>query len=234
MNKKETTQIITFLAGNYSSISEKTIEQKRIMLNTWQECLGDLDYNVVLQAVKKTIISSKYMPTISEIRKNAIELINPNEKRTGIEAWEEAYKMICNGTYMTQEEFDTHSDEVKRFFGSTTQLKAYSTNTDFNMDVVRSNFLKQYDILIKRKEEMQILPQNMQNMIQNLSKKMSLGERKMKKCINCSYFLNCKEAEENKVECDKFIKRNLGEENGERNIYRNDGTYMDNRKCING
>lgn len=222
MNKKETTQIITFLAGNYSSISEKTIEQKQIMLNTWQECLGDLDYNVVLQSVKKTIISSKYMPTISEIRKNAIELMNPNKNKTGIEAWEEAYKMICNGTYMTQEEFDTHSEEVKKFFGSTTQLKAYSTNTDFNMDVVRSNFLKQYDILIKRREENQILPQNM---IQNVSNKMSLGERKMKKCINCSYFLNCKEAEENKVECDKFIKRKLGENYVEKN---NNGYYINN------
>lgn len=29
----------------------------------------------------------------------------------------------------------------------------------------------------------------------------------IKKCINCSYFLSCKEAEENKAECDKFIKR---------------------------
>jgi hypothetical protein len=225
MNKKETTQIITFLAGNYSSISEKTIEQKQIMLNTWQECLGDLNYNIVLQAVKKTILSSKYLPTISEIRKNAIELMNPNKNKTGIEAWEEAYKMICNGTYMTQEEFDTHSDEVKKFFGSTTQLKAYSTNTDFNMDVVRSNFLKQYDILIKRKEEMQILPQNMQNMIQNVSNKISLGERKMKKCINCSYFLSCKEAEENKVECDKFIKRKLGKNYVEKN---NNGYYINN------
>ena len=27
------------------------------------------------------------------------------------------------------------------------------------------------------------------------------------KCINCVYFLSCKEAEENKKECDKFIKR---------------------------
>ena len=54
----------------------------------------------------------------------------------------------------------------------------------------------------------------------------------MKKCINCSYFLNCKEAEENKVECDKFIKRKLGGENGERDVYRDDGTYNDNRGFI--
>lgn len=165
MNRKETTQIITFLAGNYSNISEKTIEQKQIMINTWQECLGDLDYNIVMKAVKKNIIESKYLPTISEIRKNAIEMINPQKNKTGIEAWDEAYKMICNGTYMTQEEFNTHTEEVKIFFGSVNQLRKYSTNTDFNMDVVRSNFLKQHDNLIKRKEEIRILPQDMQNMI---------------------------------------------------------------------
>ena len=55
----------------------------------------------------------------------------------------------------------------------------------------------------------------------------------MKKCINCIYFLSCKEAEENKVECNKFIKRKLGVEN-ERNVYRDNDTYIENRKCTNG
>lgn len=31
------------------------------------------------------------------------------------------------------------------------------------------------------------------------------------KCINCSYFLNCDCAEEDKRECDKYKKRRLGE-----------------------
>lgn len=42
----------------------------------------------------------------------------------------------------------------------------------------------------------------------------------IKKCINCSYFLNCKEAEENKKECDKFIKRKLGGENEKEKVTR--------------
>lgn len=176
MNKQETAQIITFLAGNYNSIAEKTKEQKELMLTTWYGCLEDLDYSLVLQAVKKTIIESPYPPTIHEVRKNAMEIINPTTKRTGIEAWEEAYKMICNGTYMTQEEFDNHSLEVKKFFGSREQLRAYSTNTDFNMDVVRSNFLKQYDLLVERQKQDKLLPEKMQNMINglidNMNKKM--------------------------------------------------------------
>ena len=34
-----------------------------------------------------------------------------------------------------------------------------------------------------------------------------MGEKQMNKCIKCGRFQFCKEAEENKKECDKFIKR---------------------------
>lgn len=55
----------------------------------------------------------------------------------------------------------------------------------------------------------------------------------MNKCIKCGKFPFCKEAEENKKECDKFIKRKLGGENGERNVYRDDDTYSNNRRSTN-
>ena len=176
MNKTETVQVITLLAGNYDSIAKKDTTQKQLMINTWLECLGDLDYKLVLQAVKKAIIESPYPPTIHDIRKNAIEMVNPSNARTPIEAWEEAYKMICNGAYMTQEEFDTHSPEVKKFFGSREQLRAYATNVDFNMDVVRSNFLKQYEVITEREKQQKLLPEQMQNMIGQLAEKMDIKQ----------------------------------------------------------
>ena len=178
MTRQETVVIITLLAGNYESFAKRTQtdEQVKIIIDTWHECLGDLDYKLVLQAVKKTIIESPYPPTIHEIRKNAIEIISPTATRTPIEAWEEAYKMICNGSYMTQEEFERYSPEVQKFFGSTTQLRAYATNTDFNMDVVRSNFLKQYEILVEREKQQKLLPEQMQNMIGQLAGKMDIKQ----------------------------------------------------------
>lgn len=178
MTRQETVVIITLLAGNYESFARRTEtdEQVKIMLDTWHSCLKDLDYKIVLQAVKKTIIESPYPPTIHDIRKNAIELVNPSTKRTAIEAWDEAYKMICSGAYMTQEEFDEHSPEVKKFFGSPAQVRAYATNVDFNMDVVRSNFLKQYELIVDRENKQKLLPQKMQNMIGQLAEKMNIKQ----------------------------------------------------------
>ena len=175
MNKQETAQVITLLAGNYNSISEKTKEQKQMMLNTWYECLNDLDYNLVLQAVKKTILESPYPPTIHDVRKNAIEIINPNTQKTGIEAWNEAYSMICNGLYMTEKQFNQSSPEVKKFFGNVRQVKELA-QTDIKTvnTVVKGQFLKQYDVIRERERQQRLLPKQMQDFIAQISEKMDM------------------------------------------------------------
>ena len=177
MKKQETAQIITLLAGNYNNIAEKNKEQKQMMLNTWQECLGDLDYKLVLQAVKITIIESPYPPTIHDIRKNAIEMINPTIQRTAIEAWNEAYSMICNGGYMTEEQFKTASPEVQKFFGNVRQVKELAlTDLKTVNTVTKGQFLKQYEVITEREKQQKLLPEQMQQMIGQLSGKMNVKQ----------------------------------------------------------
>lgn len=179
MNRTEMVQIITLLAGNYETIANKSQQQRELMLNTWYECLGDLDYKIVLQAVKKTIIESPYPPTIHEIRKNAVELINPTTKRTAIEAWNEAIGMISNGIYMTEEQFNTASPEVKKFFGNVRQVKELAMlDSDTVNTVTKGQFLKQYDILVQRDREEKMLPEPMKEMITGLANKFALPERR--------------------------------------------------------
>lgn len=177
MKKEETIQVITLLAGNYDNIAKKDKVQKQLMINTWQECLGDLDYKVVLQAVKKSIIDSPYPPTIHDIRKNAIEMINPTQKRTAIEAWNEAYSMICNGLYMTDEQFKKASPEVQKFFGNVRQVRELAlTDADVVNSVTKGQFLKQYDVLVQREQEKKMLPPQMQEFTKQLVEKMSIKQ----------------------------------------------------------
>lgn len=177
MKKSEMVQIITLLAGNYESIANKSQVQREMMLNTWQECLGDLDYKLVLQAVKKTIIESPYPPTIHDIRKNAIEMVNPTTSRAAIEAWNEAYSMICGGIYMTQEQFEMASPEVKKFFGNVRQVKELAqTDLDTVNTVTKGQFLKQYEVLVNRKKEQKLLPQSMQDFTKKLAERMDIKQ----------------------------------------------------------
>ena len=177
MKKSETIQIITLLAGNYDSIAKKDEQQKALMINTWQECLGDLDYKIVLQAVKKSIIDSPYPPTIHEIRKNAIEMLDSSAKMTAIEAWNEAYKMICNGIYMTEEQFNMASPIVKSFFGNVRQVSELA-KSDVNVinTVTKGQFLKQFEMLSQREQEQKMLPNSMKNIIEELSQKTDIKQ----------------------------------------------------------
>ena len=169
MKKSEMVQIITLLAGNYESVANKSQVQREMMLNTWQECLGDLDYKLVLQAVKKTIIESPYPPTIHDIRKNAIEMINTSNQNSAIEAWNEAYLMICSGGYMTEEEFDRASPEVKKFFGNVRQVKELARTDIATVNTVtKGQFLKQYEIITERQKEQRLLPENMKEQLLKL------------------------------------------------------------------
>lgn len=177
MNRVETIQVITLLAGNYDSIAKKDKTQKELMITTWQECLGDLEYQVVLNAVKKTIIDSPYPPTIHDVRKNAIEMISPSTNKTGIEAWNEAYRMICNGLYITEEQFDMASPEVKKFFGSVRQVKELAQcDTDTVNTVTKGQFLKQYEVITQREQEQKLLPQQMQDFTKQLAEKMRVKQ----------------------------------------------------------
>lgn len=177
MSKEETIQVITLLAGNYNNIAEKDKIQKQLMINTWVGLLGDLDYRLVLEAVKKTMITSPYPPTVHDIRKNAIEMINPSTQRTAIEAWNEAYAMICRGTYMTEEEFEKASPEVKKFFGNVRQVKELAqTNTDVVNSVTKGQFLKQYEVIVNREKEQKLLPQSMQDFTKQLAERMNIKE----------------------------------------------------------
>lgn len=177
MKKTEMVQILTLLAGNYDIIANKSKTQRDLMLTTWYECLGDLDYKAVLQAVKMSIINSPYPPTIHDIRKNAVEIIKPNNQKSAIEAWNEAHKMICNGIYMTQEEFDKASPEVKKFFGNTRQLKELAmTDSETINTVTKGQFLKQYEILVERENARKMLPEKWLNITAQLAEKMSIKQ----------------------------------------------------------
>jgi len=174
MNKTEIIQIITILAGNYDNIANKDRKQKEIMVQTWYECLKDLDYKLVEKAVKKSIITSPYPPTIYEIRKNVADIQNPQQDNV-LEAWEEAYKMMSRGLYMSKEEFESHSYVVKKFIGSLEQLKNYAmTDTDVINTVVKGQFMKQYEILKNREKELNMLPNDMKEVTKLLTDKMDI------------------------------------------------------------
>lgn len=181
MNREETTQILIILASNYKFYNEQMSEKGKsdILVKTWQSCFNDISYEVVANAVKKVMLTSQFPPTIAEVRKQAIEMISPSTSKAGIEAWNEAYRMICNGLYMKEEQFNMASPEVKKFFGSVRQVKELAQcDTDTVNTVTKGQFLKQYEVITQREQEQKLLPQQMQDFTKQLAEKMSVKQLK--------------------------------------------------------
>ena len=83
--------------------------------------------------------------------------------------------MICNGLYMTEEQFNQSSPEVKKFFGNVRQVKELA-QTDIKTvnTVVKGQFLKQYDVIRERERQQRLLPKQMQDFITQISEKMDM------------------------------------------------------------
>ncbi len=178
MKKTELIQILTILSSNYQSIA-KLLDDKdksKIICQTWYSCIGDLDYELALAAVQKAIISSSYPPTIHDIREAALG-ITEEKYDDSIELWNEAYKMICNGTYMTKEEFDTHSPLVKRFFGDVAQVKSLAQADAQTVNTVtRGQFLKQIEVLRNREHQDKLLPEGLKRSIEGITHNIGMIE----------------------------------------------------------
>ncbi len=175
MTRNETIQLLTLLASNYKSIDDKLKDRDKakMLLETWFECLSDIDFNLCMIAAKKAIMSSSYPPTIHDIRQAATEIVTPaEENKTAIEYWNEALKMIRKGSYMTETEFEKHSPVVKKFFGSVAQLRELAaTDMDTIATVTKGQFLKQIEVLQTRKKEQDLLPSSMRELIAQIGSK---------------------------------------------------------------
>ncbi len=163
------------MASNYKSIDEriKDKEKYKMMIEVWYECLKDIPYDLGMFAVKKAVMSSSFPPTIHDIRQSATEIITPaEENKTAIEYWDEALKMIRKGSYMTDIEFEKHSEVVKKFFGSVAQLRELAaTDMDTIATVTKGQFLKQIEVLQTRKKEQDLLPSSMRELIAQIGSK---------------------------------------------------------------
>ena len=173
VTKQEMGQIMQILKTAYPRYYINSSKEDLInAINLWTEMFNDVSILELSIAVKSLITHLQYPPTISEIRKEIVKLSEKNKLET-IDYWNEAYKMICNGSYMTEEEFNLHSDVCKRYFGSVNRLREKAQTENLNLEVEQSLFNKAVDTLKSRETQDKLLPENIKKQLYKLSKNMN-------------------------------------------------------------
>lgn len=134
-------------------------------MELWFDMLNDLDYLSAYASLKKHVATSKFPPTIADIREGTTDFLQPQELNE-MEAWSLVYNAICNSTYNSVSEFEKLPPLVQKAVGLPDSLREWAMTENLNLEVVMSNFQRAYKAELKRHEELQKMPQNVRQLIE--------------------------------------------------------------------
>lgn len=133
-------------------------------MELWYDMLKDMDYQSAYIGLKNHVATSKFAPTIADIRNGAV--ISQPQELNEMEAWSIVSKAIRNSGYNSVEEFAKLPPLVQKAVGLPSQLRTWALDENYNEEVVSSNFIKCYQNELSRQRELQKMPKNVRNLIE--------------------------------------------------------------------
>ncbi len=157
-------------------------------VDVWQMMLDEYSYNQVSIALKAYVTSdtSGFAPSVGEIVAK-IQLVSQPQELDGMAAWGLVSKALRNGTYGAVEEFNKLPPLVRQAVGIPDNLKNWATSDYQTIEtVIQSNFLRTYETVVKRANEINRMPDNIKSLIEktNADSYKAQIEQKFQRDIN--------------------------------------------------
>lgn len=161
---------------------------KEITLNAWYIMLAEYPEELVLQALRACIATntSGFAPDVGQIM-SKIQTISRPQELDGMTAWGLVSKALRNGTYGAVEEFNKLPPLVRQAVGIPDNLKNWATSDYQTIEtVIQSNFLRTYETVVKRANEINRMPDNIKSLIEktNANSYKAQIEQKFQRNIN--------------------------------------------------
>lgn len=174
MTRDECKQLLAIIDATYPNFK---VANPTETVNIWHTLLGEYEYKVLLMALKTFISTSgsAFAPSVAELiamTRKPQELMQVSE----VDVWREVRKAISRGIYYHEEEFEKLSPMAKKMVGESGQLREWAMLPSEDIDtIVQSNFKKRFETMVKREQELQAMPSEIQNLISNSTKQ--IGEK---------------------------------------------------------
>lgn len=166
MNKQEIKNLIAWAAANNPHLQEKDL---RPTASLWARMLSDLPYQVAEAALMKVLSTSKFFPSVSDIRAAALELSTPRPP-SALEAWAEVTRAISRyGYYNPEEALASMSPPVAKVVRL---LGWREICISEEPGVLRAQFRKAYEAQVDRDREMMALPADIREMMATVAANM--------------------------------------------------------------
>lgn len=161
---------------------------KKVTLNAWYIMLAEYPEELVLQALRACIATntSGFAPDVGQIM-SKIQTISQPQELDGMAAWGLVSKALRNGAYGAVEEFNKLPPLVRQAVGMPDNLKNWATSDYQTIEtVIQSNFLRTYEVVVKRANEINRMPDNIKSLIKktNANSYKAQIEQKFQRDIN--------------------------------------------------
>ena len=166
------TEVRKLLAMTQAVYPNYNPPSREAAVNAWLMCLSEYDNNVVMAAFKAYITTdtSGFAPSIGQLLDKLHAIQNPQELNE-MEAWSLVGKALRNGYYGAVEEFNKLPPLVQKAVGSPDNLRNWSqTDTNSIENVVQSNFMRSYRLVVNRENEIKKMPADVRTLIENVNK----------------------------------------------------------------
>lgn len=185
MTREETVEIIHIICDCYPNFKPEDLSRT---IDAWQVMLEEYSCEQVAVALKAYITSntSGFAPSVGEIVAK-IQLVSQPQELDGMAAWGLVSKALRNGTYGAVEEFNKLPPLVKQAVGMPDNLKNWATSDYQTIEtVIQSNFLRTYETIVKRANEINRMPDNIKSLIEktNANSYKAQIEQKFQRDIN--------------------------------------------------
>lgn len=188
---------------------------KKVTLNAWYIMLAEYPEELVLQALRACIATntSGFAPDVGQIM-SKIQTISQPQELDGMAAWGLVSKALRNGAYGAVEEFNKLPPLVRQAVGIPGNLKNWATSDYQTIEtVIQSNFLRTYEVIVKRETEISRMPDNIKSLIEktNANSYKAQIEQKFQRGINTlndknSNLIGQKEDSESYIEAPKEVQ----------------------------
>lgn len=169
MTRDETVKIIRIMCDCYPNYKPSNLSET---VDVWNMMLEEYSYSQISMALKTYVCSdtSGFAPSIGQLINKLHEVQAPQELNE-MEAWLLVGRALRNGTYGAVEEFNKLPPLVQKAVGSLDNLRNWAqTDSESIENVVQSNFMRTYRIVVNRAKEYQKMPKDIQTLIENTNK----------------------------------------------------------------
>jgi len=168
LTREETVKIIRIMCDCYPNYKPSNLSET---VDVWNMMLEEYSYSQISMALKTYVHSdtSGFAPSIGQLI-GKIQTISQPQELDGMTAWGLVSKALRNGTYGAVEEFNKLPPLVKQAVGMPDNLKNWATSDYQTIEtVIQSNFLRTYETVVKRANEINRMPDDIKSLIEKMN-----------------------------------------------------------------